>query len=236
MAKIVSQSNRSGDPNIQIITDDSAPAVQIVHEGSAGNAIEIIKPDGTVLFKIDSKGPDVPAQPSFHGLLGWTFEPTEGSNASASQPASGTVYLHKIGWQRDAVVTNILYHIGTAGATLTAGQNFVGIINSSGTLLGQSADQSSAWTGSGLMTTPLAVPTLVPAGPNGFIWVALLSVGTTPPKFAGISSIGNASLSNAGLTVATARVASAATGQTALGNITPASNTFTGVPLWFGLN
>ena len=109
-----------------------------------------------------------------------------------------------------------------SGTLLTAAQNFAGLYNSAGTLIGTSADQSAAWTTAGVYTTPLAGgPFSLPAG---FYWVACLSNSTgTPPSLIRTTNL-TAGFANQGLTAAQSRYATNGTGTTLPGSITPASN------------
>lgn len=87
---------------------------------------------------------------------------------------------------RPILVTNVNVCLTTLGATLTAGQNFVGLYNKAGNLLAISADQSGVWTGStGMKTTPMISPTLVY---DDVCYAALLANGTTPPQFARVGN------------------------------------------------
>lgn len=140
--------------------------------------------------------------------------------------ASGTLYLAKVVIRRPTTVTNIVAMVTGAGATLTSGQNLAGIYSSTGTLLKATADQSTAWTTTGLKTMALtATITLQP----GVYYIGLLSVGTTPPTvvrsaLAGGGATGAAALFNLGATASTPR-SSTLTGQTSLPTVTLSSTT-----------
>lgn len=113
------------------------------------------------------------------GLVGWTFDPviTTGTAASTSE----TIYFVKIPVRKAATITNILVVVGILGSGLTAGQNLVGLYNSSGTKLSESADQAASWAaGTGTKTIPLLTPQSVSAG---FYYAAIMSNGTTPAGF-----------------------------------------------------
>lgn len=173
-------------------------------------------------------------EPDLHGLLGWTFDPANCSNVNALTPTSGTRYFFKVPWKVTKSVTSIVAYIGTAGVTLTAGQSALGIVSSAGVLLASTGDLSAAFVSAGAVVAPLAGgPVSIPADASGFVWVELITVGTTTPKFAGISVVGVAALTNVNLVAATARVGTGATAQTALGATVP--TTISSVPTWFGL-
>jgi len=122
----------------------------------------------------------------------WNFPPEYCSNNGAAR-TSGTLYFAKVMVPVPlAAVTNICLYIGTAGATLTAGQSLAALYSSDGqTRLGVTADQSVAWTTTGYKVMPISSVTVNPP----FVLVAFFSVGTTPPGFArgfsGASITGN---------------------------------------------
>lgn len=106
-------------------------------------------------------------------------------------------------------VASIVMAVTTAGATLTSGQNFAAIYNSSKALLGQTGDQSTAWTSTGVKSMSISGgPVIVPAG---FYYVVVWSNGTTKPTFARGS---NLNVTNGTLSNANSRFATADTGRT----------------------
>lgn len=115
-----------------------------------------------------------------HGLKGWSQDPATATSGQAS--VSGTIYFIKIPVREATTITNVIVTITTVGATLTAGQNLVGLYNASGTKLAESADQSTSWTsgGIGAKVIPLLTPQSVAAG---FYYAAIMSNGTTPAQF-----------------------------------------------------
>ena len=95
---------------------------------------------------------------------------------------SGQLMLSKIPLPGGPVtITNIIYGVSTAGATLTAGQCFAGVYDDQGNLIGASADQSGIWTAAARYTTALAGGPFTIYSP--FVYGALLSNGTTNPIF-----------------------------------------------------
>lgn len=146
-----------------------------------------------------------------HGLLAWTQDPAT-CPAGSGAGTSGVVYLSKIKiTSRATVVSNILYNISTQGATLTSGQNFVALYNSSGTRLAVSADQTTNFGSTGIKTAAITPQTLA----VGTYYVAFLSNGTTNPSFMAGSN-GFASGLNAGLALSASRALSFGTAQTAM--------------------
>ncbi|APC46441.1 minor tail protein [Streptomyces phage BRock] len=170
---------------------------------------------------------------SDHGLISWTTDTVTASNTSITQ-AGIPIYTKIKLTERVNLITNILVVITTAGATLTANQNFAGIYDSSGTRLGVTADQSGTWNSTGLKTMALTAPLTL--GP-GYYYIALLTNGTTQPTFLAAGATAQGVGINANLTVATARALSGpAGGVTSLpASVTLGSQVLTGAVRWSGL-
>ena len=175
---------------------------------------------------------DVTFKAADHGLLTWTQDPAT-LRSTGDNVTAGVVYLAKVKIvERSTVVSNILYGVVTAGTGLTAGQNFVGLYNSSGTRLAVSADQTTNFGSAGTKTAAITPQTLA----VGNYYVAIL-VNLTPgtiPQFA--TGAGGSSATNAGLTAGTARFLTALTGQTSLpASITLSSGTVNNGSRWAAL-
>ncbi|WP_327719877.1 hypothetical protein OG381_34380 [Streptomyces sp. NBC_00490] len=194
---------------------------------NTGNAM----PAGLLQYPLTNVN-DATFTPADHGLVAWTHDPATLRSAS-NATTSGTVYLCKVKVvNRSSVATNVIVGIEAAGVTLTAGQSFVGLYNSSGTLLSASADQSANWTSTGLKTIALSAPQTLAVGSY---YVAILSVGTTPPQFA--MGAGGATTVSAGLSTAASRFLTGPTAQTSLpASITLASQTVTSGARWAALS
>jgi hypothetical protein len=148
--------------------------------------------------------------------------PGDAASSTGVILVTNKVALARINVRTPMVVNNIVFHVDTAGASLTANQNLCGIYSSAGTLLVSSpaGGLDSKVTSTGVITQALSGPQAL--GP-GFYWVALLFNGTTPPTVA--SAANNLVNANTGLTAATYRWATNGTGTTALpATITPSSN------------
>jgi len=177
--------------------------------------------------------------PADSGYLEWNFDPgalEANGNLLSAAAAAGTPYLIRVNVRVQRLVTNVLIHMSAAGSGLTAGENFAGLISSAGTLIGSSADQTSAWGGAaGVLTIPLV------GGPYvvnpGFVWVPLLWNGTTSPTFGRAQNF-SATPSNAGVPVTAARwAASSSTGQITLpASITPSGNVLGQLSFWAALS
>lgn len=173
-------------------------------------------------------------QPDDQGFFGWTSDPILAGSTGSSLTA-GTVFMNAVPVRKNVTLNTISVQIITAGATLTASQNFAGVYNAAGTLVAVTADQSSNWTSTGYkamnVTTPVA---LTP----GIYYVALLANGTTPPQMARGNVVSgawyNANLSNA--TLRTSTGGTGLTGLTSLPSTVTMSNRGSGATaLWNGL-
>jgi hypothetical protein len=149
--------------------------------------------------------------PEDAGYAAWTMHP---SGISATQSmTSGTVYVIKLFLAGTGItkITNIVMFHGT-GSGLTAGQNFAGLYNSSGSLLASTADQSTNWATQGQHTMALSSPQDVTGA--SWVWIAYLGKGTTPPVLHRGSNQTSANLT--GSTGTNMLFASANTGQSSL--------------------
>jgi len=171
--------------------------------------------------------------PSDQGWLAWTYDPIGALNATA--PGLGVPTLTRINVRFPVSVTNITMAVNAGGTTLTAGQNFAGLYNSAGTLVGATADQSGNWAGA--FFTPQALiggPFTLAAG---FYWAAILANAAAAPTFLRAIAAASTTFINGANGPSTARFATNGSGQTTLpASITPASNTLIGVSYWAGLS
>lgn len=171
------------------------------------------------------------ALPTHHGLIEWNYDPIATSSGSGQVATSGTLYLMKLIPSTGGTVNNVLVSVGTAGATLTSGQNLAGIYDKTGNLLKASADQTTAWGSTGIKTCALTGSVALTVGQ--VYYVALLSNGTTPASFVRGSATG-VTTPNALLTPSTYRFATNGTGQTGLpASLTLANNSGTGAQTYW---
>jgi lysophospholipase L1-like esterase len=148
---------------------------------------------------------------ALYHLGAWTTSPEDAT--STLLVTGGTIYVAKIQWP-GGTLYQLHTWVTTAGATLTSGQNLMGVYTPDGSLLGVTATQHTAWTSVGDKVAPLVTPVWAPAGELFLAWV---SVGTTKPTFAATPAIAaSPSLLNTNLPVSVLRSATAATGQTSL--------------------
>jgi hypothetical protein len=119
-------------------------------------------------------------QPSERGFKSWTMQP-ETTQSLGTIAVSGAMRLQRHKLRVASTITNLHMGVLVVGSGLTAGQNFMGIYDTAGNLLAQTADQSTNWTTVGMRTSPLTAPINLPAGD---FYVGFLANGTTPPTFA----------------------------------------------------
>jgi hypothetical protein len=162
---------------------------------------------------------------SDHGLISWSSDPS--MNTATGQTVNGSVYLTRLNIRNSTTISTVWWTQTTGPTTPTAGQNFVGIYDSTGTLL--SSVNVDAKTTNGPQSATLAVAQSVAGGT--FIWVGMMFNAATPPVL--MRGGGQSAAANiVNLTASTARFAVNGTtaGLTALPTpLTPASNSQTGV-------
>jgi len=147
-------------------------------------------------------------QASDYGYKAMAFDPGESSTTSTPLSANGIIWFTRVAIRQRCLVSNIVLHIFTAGATLTSGQSMAALYNSSGTLLSATASTSTTWASSGTVTTALtSAQDCLP----GLYDVAFFSNGTTRPAMLR-SQCGTQG--NLGLTSGDIRFGTADTGRT----------------------
>lgn len=172
--------------------------------------------------------PQASAQALLQGMKAVNYDALLCTNTGTVFTA-GVIYLAKIVLAKPDWINGIAYTVGVAGATLTAGQNFVALIDSSGTRVGVSADQSANFAAASLGTGKVAALTAPVFCPAGVYYVAFLANGTTPPAI-GRAATGSPFQLNA------SRFLSILTGQTTVPpSLTLASAAPAALPLWVGL-
>lgn len=133
--------------------------------------------------------------PRDYGYYAWTCDPEAGlAGANNVAPGSNSIVAVRIKVPETFTLTTVDYVQGTAGSSLTTGQNFIGVYrgNSPFTQIAVSADITTTFnTGTGIKSVPMVDQTqVIQGGPGVFVYVAIVSNGTTPPKLynAGIGS------------------------------------------------
>lgn len=167
----------------------------------------------------------------------WSFDPA--TNLTTSVLPTATITWIKIPVRASAFttvsITNIGIGVSTAGSGLTVGQNFAGIYDSAGTLLGTTADQAANWQVVGFKD--MALTSTVNITTAGYIYVALLCQGTTGPTLIRGSNLAlGAGLLNWNSTATTARYASLASAATSLpASVDLSTRTLTAIAWWAGI-
>jgi hypothetical protein len=182
----------------------------------------------------------------------WTGQSSGGNTTPppsnwTSNPGPATVSLHQVRLQaagtvpagvlmmgaqyirQTTMISTLVFYVNVAAVTPVAGQCFVGLYDSTGTLLGSSADISGSL-GIGGKAIALTTPVTVQAG---MYWVAFLGNAATMPQLARANTNITAMI-DIGASASTYRFAQNGTAQTALpATFNTNSNTVPGAPYWF---
>lgn len=157
--------------------------------------------------------------PARQGLRGWTFDPVQIS-ANATVAVAGTLYLSLIEIFDTFTSTSLYWDVAVIAATVTAGQNLLGLYNPAGTLV-WSAGVDSDILSTGLKETAMAVSMTPGQWRVGFLFNA-----STTPALARCGAVsGSVNAVNANISGSAIRGAVNGTGRTTLSNpVTLASN------------
>lgn len=171
--------------------------------------------------------------PNDYNLISWTFSP-DNAQSSNILAASGTQYGARIHVPYGTTCAYVHIYLTVGGATLTSGDSLIAIYalavnnTTAPALVGQSADQSTAWTSTGGKKIAISSPPSMVAGSD--LWVTFWSAGTTMPTLA---SGGTVALVNYNLSNAQSKYFSFSTGLTAtpptsltLASLTPVNTAF----------
>lgn len=159
---------------------------------------------------------DTPSVPL--GYKAWTFSPR--LCASASLAVSGTQYVVAIDVPAAMTITNLYWGVAVAGTTPTAGQNWAGLYDPSGNLLGSLGIDSDI-TSIGRKTAAVGTINLS----AGFVYASLIFNAATPPQVPRCGGSGGATMINGSLTGANLLFATNGTGKTSMpSSITMSSN------------
>ncbi|MFE9865861.1 hypothetical protein ACFYPZ_24505 [Streptomyces sp. NPDC005506] len=171
--------------------------------------------------------------PADQGLKAWSFDPSVAGFQSA--PVGGSVYLMRVKLRQATTISKVVLMTVSAGSGLTANQNYAGLYTASGTRVGVTANQASAWTtANNTLSMSLTASYSAIAGDY---YVAFVSNGSTRPGFVCATTLGatrtpgNANLASGGY-----RYCIGATGQTSLpSSLSIASATPDANAYWVGL-
>jgi len=176
---------------------------------------------GTALFRTAGN-----TAPYRHGLASWAFDPV--SVVGGQTGTAGTLYLVSLWNDTATTLTKFFWGISTAGASPTAGQNFIGLYDNTGTRLANVNVDARVTVANTMQTETINVA----VSPNTQYWGAFLFNATTMPSVWRGGFI-SGQLVNANLGNSTARFATNGTGLTALpASITPSSNNTVMYTFW----
>ncbi len=151
-----------------------------------------------------------PMLPSDHGLIAWSV-PIDYASATSlmSVLGAGVGALTMIRRLPACTITNLHCLLTAAGVSLS--NCYAALYTSGGALLGQTADQSTAWQSIGFKTMPLTGGPLAFAGGN--VYVQLWYNGTTAPSVLR-SGLGSANAPTVGQSSGNFNAATSGTGLT----------------------
>lgn len=168
--------------------------------------------------------------PEDYGLVSWSYPVMQCSGSAV--PTSGTVRMVRLPTLAvTTTITSLACHIATAPTTPTAGQNFMGLYDSTGTRVAVTADATTPFTTTGDKVIALTAPYV--AAPGNY-WVAILANAATPPAFSLCASHSDTA-ANFNTAVASAQFTNGPAAQTSLpASITMGSRTKSLNCTWVG--
>jgi len=194
------------------------------------NAAAMIDMENRLSAYSDSVVPSL-AIPTDLGLLGMSHD-TAPSSTGTVLPTAGLVNVTRIYLRASVSITNVCLIVGTAGVTLTAGQNFAALFQGT-TLLGVTADQATNWQSTGYKVMALTGGPFVAS--VGSVVVAWYANGSTLPGFIRGASTSSYVL-NFGLNAANSRYGTADAGRTTTMPSPLGTITATGTSYWAGVS
>lgn len=186
--------------------------------------------DGTLTVAGSSIGAPSTPQPGDHGFTAWSYDPSFASTGQLL--TNGTVYLSAVYLRTPTTVSKCWWLVSAAAVTPTAGQNWVGLVNSAGTVLSTASIDALITTASVARSATLTTPQTVGAG---MYWVAFVCNASTAPTLMRTNGLATGT-NNANLSGASLQYATNGTAQTSLpASVTPASNS-AGPSLWVAVS
>lgn len=225
--------NQSGI-SIALGTNFSQATTYMVDQSPAGSVYGMVfgTASGTVAQGNDNRFASQFEIPADRGFLGWSM-PVVNAVAGGVLSAAGTLNLVRVRRVPAGNITSISAFVTVAGVTLTSGQCFAAAFTAGGTLIGVSADQSTAWTSVGFKTMALAGGPFAFAG--GDVYVGLWYNGTTSPQFSR-STAASVLVTNLALSAPNLQAASADTGLTTAAPSSFGTQTATNGYFWTGVS
>lgn len=210
------------------MANPSATRVVNVADPTDPTRLLAVNSDGSINVVGDAANTWLPAD---HGLIAWAYDGSQARGALVI-PTAGLVHTVRLKIRKATSITNIHLITTATCASLTSGQCFAGIFQG-GTLIGVTADQSTAWLSTGEKKMALASGPF-PVAVGDLIVAAYANTAGTLPTFSCGSNF--LSLLNVNLTAANSRFATADTGRTTtfpgtLGALTAASH-----GIWMGVS
>lgn len=175
------------------------------------------------LYEQDTTNRQAAFAPSDHSLAGWSFDPVN-LQAGVLQLGGGNLQVVRLKVTNATLISNLYINLTAGGITLVSGRNQIGFYSDDGALLGQAADQTSAWSSSGMKTMALITP--VEVTPWTWYKVAWFNNGLTAPAMSRGQNT-SATVLNAGMSGGNLRYSTAQSGLTTalpsnIGTMTPA--------------
>jgi hypothetical protein len=162
------------------------------------------------------------------GYLGWTTDPV--LCAAGAKPVSGQLVLIRFRAAASGTIGHIVYNLLLAGSGLTSAENWLGVYDTgqttagSATLIGDTADQTSNFAGTGPVSAAIATGTpAVVAGEDYFAGV-LVNASTRPQFVASMGNVIQGPTVNQGLSGLGLRLANGNTTYTTLPSAVTAAN------------
>lgn len=165
-------------------------------------------------------------------LKSWTADPAIVVDGQNQALTAGQLRADRLITFAAGPVTEVLINVGAAGATLTAGQNFVALYRASDGALIQAVAADTIFASTGTKRIPL---TSFDVTDGQAFFVALLANGTTMPQFARCPTTNGQLVNLTGLTDLAVRAGVAGVGLAAMPATLPALGTGTNTLIWAGL-
>jgi hypothetical protein len=142
-----------------------------------------------------------------YGFKAMSWDPMHSQNSGTALTPAGTIFGTRIRIPYAMTLTNLYWHIVTAGGTLTTGQCFAALYQGNA-LLQTTADQAAAWGSTGLKQMAITSQAVT----AGFVDVVFFYNGTTGPS--PMRAVNTLADQNTNLTTTAIRGFTADTGRT----------------------
>jgi hypothetical protein len=167
-------------------------------------------------------------QPRNIGLVAWAFDPAQ--CVGGATVTNGQVNLVGVQVNQSTSVSKIYWMVSTLGTAVT-GQNWLGLYNSAGSLLGSASADSVVSVVGAKTSTMVASAAVTP----GLYWVGSVFNTTGATLAIARGQNFNSAVNNMGLSAAQYRFATNGTAPTLPSSITPSSNVALQQCLWAGI-